>query len=68
MGLHASDNGRWGTEMITAYVLLFYVGLQYGGPASAEFADKASCEAAIVVAKSRWLSFEGFCVPKQAKQ
>jgi hypothetical protein len=52
---------------MTAYILLMFLGGYYGGPATAEFANQASCEAAIVAGKKQWMTFEGICVPKQVK-
>jgi hypothetical protein len=52
---------------MTAYILLMFMGGYYGGPATAEFANRASGEAAIIAGKKQWFTFEGICVPKQVK-
>jgi hypothetical protein len=44
-----------------------FLGGYYGGPATAEFADRPSCEAAIKAGREKWMTFEGICVPKQTK-
>jgi hypothetical protein len=52
---------------MSAYILLMFLGGYYGGPATAEFANQASCEAAITAGKEKWTTFEGMCVPKQVQ-
>lgn len=57
----------FGAEM-SPWILIFWVGgpMSYGGgPATAEFYDQQSCEHALQIANKRWVTFEGFCVPKR---
>jgi hypothetical protein len=51
-----------------AFIMLMFLGGYHGGPATAEFANQASCEAAILAGKKQWLTFEGICVPKEVKR
>lgn len=48
-----------------SYVLIFYMlpFLSHGVGGTAQFADKPSCELAIVTAKKEWFNFTGVCVP-----
>lgn len=53
---------------MSAWILIFWIGVNsQGGPATAEFADKTSCESALKIADKKWLTFDGVCVPKANK-